>query len=157
MPSYGRGYTGSEKVYSEKESENLYSDLSLIFKPSPSYTQNGLSGDVVRRYDNESVKQSVRNILLTNKFEKPFQRDFGCNLVNFNFDRSGAWSEYEIGQEIRRQMKINEPRILIEDVAITRKPEKQTVDVLLLYKVKPIDSNSPSETVDVQIKVERIR
>ena len=157
MPAYGRGYTGSEKVYSETESENLYSDLSLIFKPSPSYTSNGLSGDVVRRFDNESVKQSVRNILMTNKFEKPFQRDFGCNLIKFNFDRSGAWSEYEMGQEIRRQMNINEPRIEIENVAITRKPEKQIVDVMLIYKVRPIDSDTPSETVDVQIKVERIR
>ena len=137
--------------------ENLYSDLSLMFKPSPSYTSNGLSGDIVRRYDNESVKQSVRNILLTNKFEKPFQRDFGCNLVKFNFDRAGAWSEYEMGQEIRRQMNINEPRIEIENISIKRKPEKEIMDVILMYKVKPIEANTQSESVDVQIKVERIR
>tara|TARA_Y100001938_G_C8023068_1_gene396420 strand:+ start:610 stop:1083 length:474 start_codon:yes stop_codon:yes gene_type:complete len=157
MPAYGRGYTGSEKVYSEETVQKLYSDISLIFKPSPSYTNNGLSGDVVRRYDNESVRQSVRNILMTNKYEKPFDRDFGCNLIKFNFDRAGAWSEYEMSQEIKRQMSINEPRIILEDVQIKRKPEKQIMDVLLLYKVKPIDSNTPSETVDVQIKVERIR
>ena len=157
MPAYGRGYTGSEKVYSEETAQKLYSDISLIFKPSPSYTNNGLSGDVDRRYDNESVRQSVRNILMTNKYEKPFDRDFGCNLIKFNFDRAGAWSEYEMSQEIKRQMSINEPRIILEDVQIKRKPEKQIMDVLLLYKVKPIDSNTPSETVDVQIKVERIR
>ena len=94
---------------------------------------------------------------MTNKYEKPFDRDFGCNLIKFNFDRAGAWSEYEMSQEIKRQMSINEPRIILEDVQIKRKPEKQIMDVLLLYKVKPIDSNTPSETVDVQIKVERIR
>ena len=157
MPAYGRGYTGSEKVYSEETAQEIYSDISLIFKPSPSYTNNGLSGDVVRRYDNESVRQSVRNILMTNKYEKPFNRDFGCNLIKFNFDRAGAWSEYEMSQEIKRQMSINEPRIILEDVQIKRKPGKQIMDVLLMYKVKPIDSNTPSETVDVQIKVERIR
>ena len=66
MGIYGTGYTGTESPVSRsttaKERDYSYSDLDFVFQPSPLYRMQGLSGDVVRKFDTEAIKQSVKNI-----------------------------------------------------------------------------------------------
>ena len=49
-------------------------DLSIAKKPS---------GDIFKKQDAAAVKQSVKNILLTNRNEKPFTPNFGGDLNSF--------------------------------------------------------------------------
>ncbi len=157
MPSYGRGYTGTEKVYSEKEKEYIYSDLSFIFRPSPTYTESGLSGDVVRRYDNSSIDQSVRNILLTNPFEKAFAPGFGCNLRQFLFESDNGWAIYDLIEEIKRQIGIHEPRIVVNDVIVNPNPDNNELNVQLNYDIKVLDGDDPNSSGNIEVVVERTR
>ena len=80
MPLYGRGYTGTNVVAAGSEKEYVYSDFFLAFKPSTMFLEQGLSGDIMRKYDSESVRQSVRQIVLTNNYERPWKPNFGCNI-----------------------------------------------------------------------------
>ena len=52
-------------------SKNAYSDLDILFRKHPQ------TGDVVVRTDAEAVKRSVKNIILTNHYERPFKPNFG--------------------------------------------------------------------------------
>ena len=54
-----------------------YTDLDLRFKPHPNF------GDVVPLKDIAAIKNSIRTILLTNKGERPFQPNFGCNITGY--------------------------------------------------------------------------
>ena len=58
-----------------------YTDIDLSFARRP-------SGDVFKKTDAASVKQGVKNVLLTRVFEKPFNPEFGTRLNNilFNLD-----------------------------------------------------------------------
>ena len=49
-----------------------------------SFTKN-TTKDVARLFDIQAIKRSVKNIILTNKYEK-FYTDFGCNLRGFLFE-----------------------------------------------------------------------
>ena len=53
-----------------------YKDIDLTF-------ENKTSGDIFKKTDAAAVKQSIKNILLTNKTERPFQPYFGANLGSF--------------------------------------------------------------------------
>ena len=59
-----------------------YLDLDLSFQPKP-------SGDIYKKTDMQSVIQSVKNICLTNRFERPFQPNFGCDLESTKKTRWG--------------------------------------------------------------------
>ena len=61
-------------------SKNLWKDLDLLFRVHP------VTGDVVTRTDVEAVKRSVRNIVLTNKYERPFKPNFGTSLRELLFE-----------------------------------------------------------------------
>ena len=60
-----------------KRSNRIYSDLNL------SFTKNPATKDVAKLFDVQAIKRAVKNIILTNKYERPFNSDFGCNLRGF--------------------------------------------------------------------------
>lgn len=62
-----------------------YIDFDLTFRRNP------VSGDVLIKKDISSINQSIKNILLTNKLEKPFQPRFGGNIYNTLFDLMTNW------------------------------------------------------------------
>lgn len=87
-------------------SENIYSDLNLSFTPHP------ITGDITRKTDVDAVKRSVRNIVSTNSYERPFKPNFGVNLRNklFELDTS-VFGKGRVANNIARQIEIHEPRV----------------------------------------------
>lgn len=157
MPLYGTGYTGSAQVASNigKENKYVYSDISFIFKPSPSVTKHGLSGDIVQSYDSQAVKQSVRNIINSNDTDRPWIENFGCNLRNYLFEEISPWTSYTIKKTIREQLEIWEPRIQLKDIVVNLQPDKNTIDIQVNYSSDVIDE--PADEVNVAVRVERVR
>ena len=70
--------------------KNEYSDLDILFTAHP------ISGDVTTKKDSDAVKRSVRNILLTNNYERPFKPNFGANLRAMLFELQGVGSSKAI-------------------------------------------------------------
>ena len=60
--------------------EKFYSDIDLRFQAHP------LTKDLIKLEDGDAVKQSIKNIVLTNKKEKRFDSLFGGNLRNYLFE-----------------------------------------------------------------------
>jgi len=157
MPLYGTGYTGSAQVASDisKTNKYVFSDISFIFRPSPSVTKHGLSGDVVQSYDAQAVKQSVRNIINSNDTDRPWAANFGCNLRQYLFEDISPWTSYNIKKTIREQLEIWEPRIQLRDVLVNLQPNKNTINIQVMYSSDVVDE--PVDEVNVEIKVERVR
>ena len=64
----------------EKRSSRVYKDLNLNF------TANPITGDVATVTDVNAVKRSVRNLLLTNHYDKPFHPEIGSNVTSLLFE-----------------------------------------------------------------------
>ena len=73
-------YTDAQGTNNSSRSNKTYSDLNLNF------TKNPATKDVARLFDVQAIKRAVKNIILTNKYERPFNSDFGCNLRGFLFE-----------------------------------------------------------------------
>ena len=64
----------------EKRSSRVYKDLNLNFSINP------VTGDVNTVTDVIAVKRSVRNLLLTNHYDRPFHREIGSNVPHLLFE-----------------------------------------------------------------------
>ena len=66
------GDLGTNNVSVSRKVQYKDIDLTLAVKPT--------SGDVYKKLDAASVKQAVKNLIMTNELEKPFRPNNGANL-----------------------------------------------------------------------------
>ena len=67
MAVQGAGYTGSEVATTPANPGYIYADLNFYFSASPYFVGQGISGDVTRVFDANSIRQSIRTIVLIMK------------------------------------------------------------------------------------------
>ena len=108
--------------------KNEYSDIDIMFTAHP------ISGDITTKKDSDAVKRAVRNIILTNDYERPFKPNFGANLRAQLFELQGIGSKKRIASDISDALSALEPRI--RNVRVTFGEEKaNSVDVRISYMI----------------------
>ena len=113
------------KLTATKES---YSDLDILFTSHP------VSRDVTTKKDADAVKRSVRNILLTNDYERPFKPNFVANLRGQLFELQGIGAKRRIIGDIKEALYALEPRIRNVQVRLGEN-KRNNVDVLVHYTI----------------------
>jgi len=126
--------------------KKIYSDLDLTFSRQP------LNGDVSLVYDNRSVINSVKNLLLTNFFERPFQPNLGSSLNNMLFEQVSPTMESTIKREILDVITNFEPRIRIESIIVSANIDRNGYEVTLRFFI----GNNVQQT-QVSVFLERNR
>ena len=124
----------------------VYSDIDL------SFAVNTSTGDIFKKKDAAAVKQSVKNILQTNRFEKPFKPDFGADIRGLLFELADDDSEDDLKEQIRGAINRFEPRANIQKLEVKFTVDQNTVRVKLEFKILSID-----ETVSLETTVSRLR
>ena len=124
----------------------VYSDIDL------SFAVNTSTGDIFKKKDAAAVKQSVKNILQTNRFEKPFRPDFGADIRGLLFELADDDSEEDLKEQIRGTINRFEPRANIQKLEVKFTVDQNTVRVKLEFKILSID-----ETVSLETTVSRLR
>lgn len=120
-----------------------YSDLDFNFAKAP-------SGDVARKFDNNSIKQALRNVLLTNFYERPFRPSFGGNLISKLFDTFSEGLLSETRSNIIEVVKLFEPRVNIIDVQLEFDSITKTLKATVEYSFL-------DEEDFINIIIERVR
>ncbi len=86
-------------------SKSAYIDLDVLFRKHPQ------TGDVVVRTDAEAVKRSVRNIILTNHYERPFKPGFGGSIRNLLFELNSDRKIRRVQSRLINMIEAFEPRV----------------------------------------------
>ena len=126
--------------------QTLYKDLDFSFKQNPN------TNDVGIKKDNDSVKQSVLNILRTNHGERPFNYKFGANLRRYLFENMTRATAANMTTSIETALKNWEPRIKVLNTNIQAKADENEVFITVTGKVI-----STNEVIDVATTIERLR
>jgi len=105
--------------------QKIYADLDLTFNKLPG------TKDVAVRYDDQAVVASVRNLLLTNFYERPFQPNVGSNLTGLLFEPATDITASIIADEIKNVLGNFEPRVKINTVQVTVTNDGNGFDVYL--------------------------
>lgn len=120
--------------------EQKYKDIDLTLSTFSD------TGEIYLKRDAAAVKQSVKNLLLTNAYDKPFNPRYGANLQGLLFDLSEGNSDFEINERIKKAINIYEPRAIIQEVRVNSSPERNVVRVRVEFKVKNLASTEVIET-----------
>jgi phage baseplate assembly protein W len=127
--------------------ERVYSDVDFAFRMNP------VTNDVSVKRDVEAVKQSVLNILSTNRGERPFMPDFGGNIRAYLFENVDPVTISLIEEEIRTTLSNYEPRVRVLAVDVNDLSDQNAINIRL-----EIEILSPTSSVEtVEFVVERLR
>ena len=106
----------------------LYKDIDMTFAAKP-------SGEIFKKTDAAAVKQAVKNLMLTNHFEKPFQPRFGANLRDLLFDLADEDAEEDIEERCINAINVFEPRAQALNVTAIAKPDRNSIAVVIEFRV----------------------
>ena len=93
-----------------KRSSRIYKDLNLGFQ------KNTATKDIQKLTDVEAVKRSVRNLINTNHYEKPFHPEIGSNLRAMLFENITPQMNHIISKNIELLIRNYEPRCRLVQV-----------------------------------------
>jgi|TARA_Y100001972_G_scaffold123313_1_gene170364 phage baseplate assembly protein W len=129
MPSY--------RFRSEKYVSRGFKDLAVSFNANPS------TGDFGVVKNENAIKQSVRNLILTMFGERPFQRDIGSRVKALMFEPWDPFSVDAIKSEIFNCLSRLEPRIQVTGVGLRDDSDINSVHVSIDYKIvgEPVSQN----------------
>ena len=126
--------------------QKVYSDLDLTFKSLP------VTNDVALRYDDQSVIASVRNLLLTNFYERPFQPKLGSNINAILFEMADGITANIVENEIRNVIGNYEPRVKINQLVVTPSEDENSFNLFMSFF---IGNNTRATTVNMLLQRSR--
>lgn len=110
--------------------ERVYSDFDLTFAAKTTG-----DGDVYKKTDAGAVKQAIKTLLLTRRFEKPYRPEFGADLYSLLFGLADEETGAEISQAIKDAIVRYEPRVEILRLRVSATPDNNTVNITIEFKV----------------------
>jgi phage baseplate assembly protein W len=135
----------SDKYTSFKKKE-FYSDFLINFDMNP------ITGTLARVTNEDSVKQSLKNLILTNRTERPYNPLFGSRLNSLLFDPLDSYTAQNIKEEIEETIKAFEPRVILHEVFVSADEDNNGFIVNIIFST----INIPQET-RIELFLQRVR
>ena len=141
MPNYDAG-----SLNKSKRATKQYRDLDLDFG------RNTVTNDVNKLTDVESVKRSVRNLINTSHFERPFHPELGSSIRSMLFEPITPMTALMLQRRVQEVLVNFEPRIRLVQITANPNIDSNAYDLRIYFYV--VGSN---ELIEVQSFLERLR
>ena len=123
-----------------------YSDLDLNFTVHP------VKKDINKHTDEMAVINAVKNLILTNHYERPFQPDIGSNVRKLLFENLDIVTAGALEKEITQTINNFEPRVEVLGIIVSPDFDNNSFKVTLNFTI--INRTDP---VTISFLLERIR
>lgn len=104
-----------------------YKDLDLNFQAHP------VKRDINKHFDEYAVVNSIKNILLTNHYERLFQPQLGSNVNKFLFENMDIITTTVLQKEIEQTIKNFEPRVSVKEIVVTPEYDNNRFSVQMTF------------------------
>ena len=139
-------YDASSINKSNRSVRKFYKDLDLDFNRNP------VTNDIPTIEDVDAVKRSVRNLVQTNFYERPFHPELGCGVRELLFENYNPIIGIFLKRKISEVITRYEPRVSLNDIALDDEPDKNRLKVSIYFYVQ----NVPDPVV-VETFLQRLR
>lgn len=106
-----------------------YADLDLDFQINP------ITGDINKKKGNDAVKRSIRNLIFTNFYERPFNSSIGSDVPRLLFDNVDIVTASLLEDAIGRLINIYEPRVQVTRLNVYADIDNHGFNVQLEYVI----------------------
>ena len=137
----------AQSTNNSTRSNSLYTDLNLNFAKNPA------TKDISKLKDVEAVKRSVRNLILTNRFERPFHPEIGADIRALLFENMTPMTSSVIARKIQDTIENFEPRARLVNVQAVPDAQENGYKVSVYFYIV----NAPTELVQLDSFLERLR
>jgi len=145
-------YTGDKQISGDLEQARIVSrkkphrDLDLSLKIHP------IRKDIIPLKDDAAIKNAIKNLLITNFYERPFADDLGANLRGLLFEPAGIITNIELRSNIRDVIQKYEPRVSVTSIDITDNIPRNEYLIEVFFNIKGINVEQV-----VEIPLRRLR
>jgi len=136
----------SKNINTDRDSQT-FKDLDLFFGKKSS------SKDISKVNGVQAVKRSVRNLILTNIYEKPFHPEIGSGIRDLLFEPLSPVTAYVLSQLVEDVIENFEPRARLVGVRANPDLDRNSYEITIEFYVQ----NAPTELVDTTVLLERLR
>lgn len=138
----------ADRLTLEKKKKEIYSDFLTNFDKNP------FTGYLGKVTNEESVKQSLKNLFLTNKGERFYDFQKGSRLRAALFENQNFGNFEAIKFDLIQLAKRYEPRAILNEVDISESDEDyNTIIVKIVFSI----INIPNQTFNLELFIERVR
>ena len=105
-------------------------DFDLQFRRHP------LTGKLLMKKDDETVKQALKNLILTDRYERPFRPNYGGDIRSRLFDLHTSVTKSNYENLIETAIKNYEPRAILDNssVSVLEYPDNNAMIVSIRFK-----------------------
>tara|TARA_R100000426_G_scaffold43201_2_gene33008 strand:- start:12978 stop:13400 length:423 start_codon:yes stop_codon:yes gene_type:complete len=140
MPAYKSG------AVNPKTNEVIFKDLGLSFTTHP------VTKKLSVLTNEEAIKRAVRNLILTNNYERFYNPFFGGNITSYLFENFSPITKVSIEKSVKDAIEVYEPRVDLLDVDINQNDDRNELIVNIIFRPK----NQLQQT-RLNFTIERVR
>tara|TARA_B100001939_G_C16874858_1_gene588158 strand:+ start:615 stop:1004 length:390 start_codon:yes stop_codon:yes gene_type:complete len=118
-----------------------FRDFSLTFE------KNAVTNDILSLKNEAAIKESVKNIVLYNFYEKPFDPFFGGNIIGLLFENSTPTMVLEVKSRIERAIEIYEPRVTAVSAVVQFEEDRNELNCKIQYLILGISPKFDDITI----------
>ena len=126
--------------------KEIYSDIDLAFLPHP------ITGKLSRKINRDAVKQSVKSLIMTDFYERPFKPLIGCGIRQLLFENFHPAIVQEMELAISEVIENYEPRAELISVNVDAHPDSNAMSISVVFYV--VNDTAP---VVLDVILERVR
>jgi phage baseplate assembly protein W len=113
---------------------------------------NPVSNDVGLLIDEAAIKESLTNLLMTDRGERLFQPTLGSDIRSTLFENNTPATLRILKEQVKQTINSNEPRITLIDVEVTSSYDENTIEVKILFYLR-----NREKAISVSVFLERAR
>lgn len=124
----------------------VYKDFDIIFDRHP------VTRKLNTLTNNDAVKRSLKNIILTNKFERAYSPNFGSDIKSRLFEQFDSNIADDIANDIEFAVANFEPRVQLIDVLVREVPEQHGITITIKFRAR-----NQVDVDQLELFIERVR
>lgn len=146
MTANPTAFRDAERTNDSDRNAQVFKDINLSLARHP------ITGDIASLTNIEAVKRSVRNLINTNFYERPFHPEIGSNVRSVLFEPVSPIVASVLERHVRDVVENFEPRAELIDVQVSDNADANEYRVQIKFYVV-----NSSDIVDMNIFLERLR
>jgi phage baseplate assembly protein W len=147
MASNPNAFGDAELTNDSDRSSVVFKDFNFNFERHP------VTGDIAKLTDISSVKSSVKNLILTNYYERGFHPEIGSNVRSALFENVTPMIAARLGRNIEDVVNNFEPRADLISVTVRANIDANAYEASIKFNVV----NSQTDEQTINLFLERLR